>query len=255
MTAIESSQLGAVTLEICVDSVESAVAAGRGGAQRVELCSDLLEGGITPSAGLIEGVRARVGVGLQVMIRPRGGDFFYTEEEFHVMKRDVVVAKELGADGVVFGILQENGSVDVVRTRELVELAGPLNVTFHRAFDVSADLPRALEDVCAAGVDRILTSGGEPTAEKGAAAISQLVQTSTGRIVILACGGIRAHNAAAILKQTGAREIHAAPRSLVARRSLQRPRVAMGSAPEEQLFQVREEDVRSLRVAVDSCFS
>src|SRR5271169_237450 len=129
-----------VFIEVCVDSVASAVAAEQGGASRVELCSGFLEGGVTPSAGLIELVRARTSIGLQVMIRPRGGDFYYTPEEFETMRCDILAAKKIGADGVVSGILNADGSVDIERTRELVELSRPLRVTLHRAFDMSADL-------------------------------------------------------------------------------------------------------------------
>jgi copper homeostasis protein len=240
-------------IEVCVDSIASAAAAERGGAGRVELCSNLLEGGVTPSAGLIELVRARTSIGLQVMVRPRGGDFCYTAEEFETMRRDIVAAKKLGADGVVVGILNADGSVDIGRTRELVELARPLSVTFHRAFDMSADLFRALESVCATGADRLLTSGGAKAALQAVEQIARLVEAARGRIAIMACGGINHHNAASIIEQTGVREIHVGLRSSVASPMLHRnPELSMGTAAEceYQRFEVLEDNVLSLHQAV-----
>jgi copper homeostasis protein len=198
-----------VIVEICVDSTESALAAERGGAHRVELCGDLLEGGITPSAGLIETVRKKVRIAVHVIIRPRGGDFCYTSDEFDSMKRDVLTAKQLGADGVVFGILKEDGHIDTARTRALVELARPLSSTFHRAFDMSVDLNQALEDVIHSGVNRVLTSGGEQNAEDGIPTVARLVATAKNRVAIMVGGGIRETNVCHILRETGAREIHA----------------------------------------------
>jgi copper homeostasis protein len=242
-----------ILIEVCVDSVASAVAAERGGAGRVELCSNLLEGGVTPSAGLIELVRASTSIGLQVMIRPRGGDFCYTPEEFETMRRDIIAARKLGADGVVIGILDANGSVDIECTLELVELARPLSVTFHRAFDMSADLFRALESVCVTGADRLLTSGGKKTALQAVEQIARLVEAARGRIVILACGGINHHNAASIIEQTRVKEIHVGLRSPVASPMLHRnPELSMGTAAEYeyQRFEVLEENVLSLHRAV-----
>jgi|HubBroStandDraft_1064217.scaffolds.fasta_scaffold00097_25 copper homeostasis protein len=242
-----------ILIEVCVDSLTSALAAERGGAQRVEVCSNLLEGGVTPSAGLIELVRARTSIGVQVMIRPRGGDFCYTPEEFETMRCDITVARKLGVDGVVLGILHTDGSVDIERTRELVERARPLNVTFHRAFDMSADLSRALEDICATGAGRILTSGGEKTALRAVERIARLMEGARGRIAIMACGGIDDQNAASIIEQTGVREIHVGLRSPVASPMLHRnAQIAMGTASglEYQRFQVLEENVLSLHRAV-----
>jgi len=240
-------------IEVCVDSVASALAAERGGATRVEVCSNLLEGGVTPSAGLIELMRARISIGLQVMIRPRGGDFCYTREEFETMRCDIMIAKNLGADGVVLGILEARGGVDIERARELVELARPLNVTFHRAFDMSTDIFCALEDICTTGADRLLTSGGEKTAEQAVHSIANLVKAARGRIAIMACGGINDDNAVRIVEQTGVREIHVGLRSPIDSPMLhQNPQISMGTAPgcEYQRFQVLEENVTSLHRAV-----
>jgi len=149
----------AILLEVCLDSVASAVASEKGGAQRVELCGSLGDGGVTPSAGLIATVRKGIKIAMHVLIRPRPGDFCYTADEFDVMKRDILLAKQLGANGVALGILDRQDRVDVPRTKELLELARPLSVTFNRAFDLTVDLSSALEDVVKSGADRVLTSG------------------------------------------------------------------------------------------------
>ncbi len=239
-----------VLIEVCVDSIRSALAAERGGAQRLELCSDLLEGGITSSLGLLEAVRSKISIALHAIIRPRAGDFCYSEEEFEVMRRDIELAKRARANGVVFGILDAAGRVDVARTRELVELARPLSVTFHRAFDVSADLYRSLEDVCQSGADRLLTSGGETDSVQGSETISKLVKLSQQRIIIMAGGGITAANAAQIIERTSVREIHAGLGTPVkSAMPSQKARVLLNKTrdPEYDRTEVLEENVRELR--------
>jgi copper homeostasis protein len=198
-----------ILLEVCVESVESAMAAQEGGAARVELCDNLLEDGTTPSAGMIEMARQHLRIGLYVMIRPRGGDFCYSDVEFEVMKKDVLIAKQLGADGVVFGLLKPDHNVDLERTRELVQLARPLRVTFHRAFDLAADSFRALEDIISLEIERILTSGHAKTALAGLPLITRLVQAAAGRVIIMPGSGIRPQNIRTILTASGAVEIHA----------------------------------------------
>ena len=197
-------------LEVCVESVAGAIAAQDGGADRVELCANLLEGGTTPSAGSIQLARSRLNMGLQVMIRPRGGDFCYSAVEFEIMKRDIETAKQAGADGVVIGILKEDGSVDAPRTRELAALARPMNVTFHRAFDMSRDPHEALDTLMDIGIHRILTSGQEASALEGLDLIADLVRKAGDRIIIMPGGGIHERNFAKILEKSRAREIHVA---------------------------------------------
>jgi copper homeostasis protein len=202
--------MDAVTMkvEICVDSVESAIASASGGAERVELCSALSEGGITPSSGLIHEVRAAVPIQLFVIIRPRGGNFVYSDSELEVMRKDIVAVKTMGVDGVVLGVLSNDNEVDQPSTRALIQLARPLQVTFHRAFDACRDMDRALEDVIASGADRILTSGGKTDAESGLSTIAALQLKAGERIRIMAGGGIRASNVRSVALRTGVREVH-----------------------------------------------
>lgn len=195
-------------IEACVDSVESAVEAEKGGAARVELCSALLEGGLTPSAGAIELARKKLRIGLQVMIRPRGGDFLYTEAEYDVMRGDIDTAKKLGADGVVIGLLTPSGEVDLERTRELVERARPMSVTFHRAFDMTRDPFAALEALASLGIDRVLTSGQEESALEGLELLKELVARAGDRMVVLVCGNLTEKNIARVARDTGASELH-----------------------------------------------
>jgi copper homeostasis protein len=195
-------------LEVCVDSVESAIAAENGGADRVELCSNLDVGGTTPSLGLIESVRSNISIPLHVMIRPRGGDFCYSNEEIDVMERDISAAKRLGADGVVFGVLTEDRSVDTKLVRTLLKLASPLDVTFHRAFDVVKNPLRSLEGLIALGVPRILTSGQGATAMDGLPMLIRLMKNAKGRTILMPGSGINERNVGLLLKITKTSEIH-----------------------------------------------
>jgi copper homeostasis protein len=201
-----------LTLEICVDSLESAVAAERGGAQRIELCSALSEGGITPSAGLLRAVRKRLSIDICVMIRPRGGDFCYSDMEFEQMQEEIGLAREAGASGVVFGVLDRAGRVDAKRTRQLVDCAAPLPVTFHRAFDMTRDLPAALEAIIDSGASRLLSSGGASNVTSGMRMLKKIVKLAGDRIVIMPGSGIRPENIAAIAEATGATEFHTSAR-------------------------------------------
>jgi copper homeostasis protein len=195
-------------LEISIESAEAAKAAERGGADRIELCADLSVGGLTPSRSLLREVRERVRLPIFSMVRPRAGDFFYSAAEFEEMKRSIVDAKESGVAGVVLGVLKNDRTVDIARTRRLVEAAQPLPVTFHRAFDECPDQLAALEDVIATGAVRILTYGGAKSALGGAAALAELVAAARNRIIILAGAGIIAANVSQFAEQTGARELH-----------------------------------------------
>lgn len=195
-------------IEIAVDTVEAAVAAEGGGADRVELCGDLSVGGVTPAAALLRAVREQIRIPVFVMIRPRAGDFVYSAAEFEEMKVSIVAAKGFGADGLVLGILKPDNRVDIQRAGELVSLAKPLPVTFHRAFDDTVDLPQALEDVVQTGVTRILTSGGAASALEGAENIASLVDAAGERIVIVPGAGINADNVLSVAATTRAREFH-----------------------------------------------
>jgi copper homeostasis protein len=197
-----------VTIEVCVDSVESAIAAQQGGAQRVELCDNLLEGGTTPSAGTIALARKHLSIGLHVMIRPRGGDFCYNQIEFDTLRHDIEAAKLLGADGVVIGLLKPNGTIDRARTQALVDFARPCSVTFHRAFDMTRNPYEALETLIKLGVERVLTSGQEASVVEGMDLITALVQRAGKRIIVMPGGGIRPRNVHKIVAVTGVHEIH-----------------------------------------------
>lgn len=195
-------------LEICVESLERAAAAERGGADRIELCTDLSSGGVTPIAELMRAARKKISIPIHGLIRPRAGDFVYSDTEFETMKGDIRVAKELGMDGIVLGVLDQTGRVDLKRSSALIKLARPLPVTFHRAFDSCDDLPAALQAVIETGATRILSSGGKAQVTDGMSMLANLVRKAGDRIVIMPGGSVRASNLQRILRETGAREIH-----------------------------------------------
>lgn len=195
-------------LEACVNSAMSAVEAQKGGADRVELCENMHDGGTTPSAGTIRFAREMLHISLFVMIRPRGGDFLYSDDEFRIMTEDISVAKESGANGVVLGILNPDGTIDRKRMRLLIDFARPMQVTCHRAFDMTPDPFKAMEDLIELGVDRILTSGQKPTAPDGADLIRKLILKADRRIIVMPGSGVKEHNIVDLRDKTGAREFH-----------------------------------------------
>jgi len=197
-----------MTVEIVVYNIESALKAQEGGADRIELCDNPGEGGTTPSYGSIELVRQNVSLDVFVMIRPRGGDFCYTSYEFHSMKRDISQCQKLSVDGVVFGILNPDGTIDKKRCKELIAQARPLKVTCHRAFDMARDPFEALEDCIEAGFDRILTAGQQAQAVKGATLIGQLIAKANGRIAIMPGSGVNENTVGEIVSKSKATEIH-----------------------------------------------
>jgi len=201
-------------LEIAANSVASALAAQDGGAGRVELCTALELGGLTPSHAQIALVRERLRIPLYVLIRPRAGDFLYSDLECEAMQRDIETCVALGCDGVVLGMLDADGKVDVPRCRTLIGAAGALGITFHRAFDLSHDPSRALEDIIALGCERVLTSGAQPSAVEGAALIRTLVAQAGDRLTVMPGAGITAANIAALAEATGAHEFHASAKQL-----------------------------------------
>jgi copper homeostasis protein len=243
-----------VTMEVCSDSIEGARAAQQGGAQQVELCDNLIEGGTTPSAGTIAVARQQLDIELNVMIRPRGGDFCYSELEFEVMKYDIQQAKQLGANGVVIGLLNPDGSVDRERTAALVELARPLRVTFHRAFDMSRDPQTALETLIELGLDRVLTSGQEASALEGLELITRLVQQAAGRIIVMPGGGINERNIQKIIAQSGATNIHITGRHTVeSAMNYRNERCFMGGTLRPPEFSRLVTDSRRVREMVNRC--
>ena len=199
-------------LEVIGFTIEGCITAQNAGADRIELCDSPADGGTTPSYGFIKAAREKLHIDMFPIIRPRGGDFFYSDDEFEIMKTDVRLCKESGCDGVVTGMLTRDGKVDKKRTSSLVDLAYPLGVTFHRAFDRTADPFQALEDIIDTGCERVLTSGQQPNALDGAGLIKQLIEKADDRIIIMPGSGIRSANIVQVAENTGATEFHSSAR-------------------------------------------
>lgn len=239
-------------LEICAGSVESAIAARDGGAQRIELCAALEIGGITPSAGIIAEARKVEGISLNVIIRPRGGDFLYNSYEAESMIHDIQLCKKLGVDGVVIGALTADGDIDTSLCRRLIDAADGMSVTFHRAFDMCRNPQQALEELIALGCDRVLTSGQATTAEAGIPLLKELVEQAAGRISIMPGCGVNSANAARILQETGATEIHASARKSVGSgMRFRHSGVSMGN-PDSDEYARKETDALEVRTIVKS---
>ncbi len=197
-----------MTVEICANSVQSAINAAKGSADRIELCQNLNEGGTTPSYATIKYCVEKLPLKTMVLIRPRPGDFCYNDAEYENIKEDVLICRELGAHGVVVGFLDKNLDIDTERTAEIVRLARPMEVTFHRAFDRCRDWHKALEQIIECGCDRILTSGQRKTAPEGIDNLREIQKQASERIAILAGSGVNSQNAAEIIRATGVREVH-----------------------------------------------
>ncbi len=200
-------------LEVIGFTIESCLIAQAAGAHRIELCDNPSEGGTTPSYGFIKTARENLSIELYPIIRPRGGDFLYSEIEFEVMKADIQICKNLGCDGVVIGMLNSDGTVDKQRCKQLVDIAQPMGVSFHRAFDRTKDPFKALEDIISIGCERILTSGQKSVATDGSALLNELVKQANGRIIIMPGSGVRSDNIATLVKKTNAAEFHTSART------------------------------------------
>jgi copper homeostasis protein len=238
-------------IEICVEGIDGLVAAQTAGADRVELCASLLEGGLTPSIGVVREALRVATIPFHVIIRPRGGDFLYSELEYATMLDDVKAMKELGVAGVVIGCLTADGRIDEDRTRALVAAARPLKVTCHRAFDMTADYREALEALIRCGVDRVLTSGQRDTALEGIDILKDTQALADGRIIIMACGGLEPGNIAQVRQATGVDEMHfAALHTVKSGMTFRNPHVGMGGTAIEREYEITLTDVDAVRTTI-----
>jgi copper homeostasis protein len=236
------SEVAIGCLEVCANSYQSALAAQNGGAKRVELCDNLAEGGTTPSYAQIALAKKNLSIEVWPIIRPRGGDFLYSEIEFELMKEDIKICRSLNCDGIVTGILKADGTIDKERCAELIELAKPMEVAFHRAFDMSNDMDQALEDLIALSIKRVLTSGGASSAILGAEKLAQLVKKANGRITIMPGAGINESNIKNLINQTGATQFHASAKEFVpSKMEFRNTETKMGSIEDEYRYELTSE--------------
>ncbi len=242
-------------IEICIEGPDDAVAAELGGGHRVELCASLLEGGITPSLGVLRVTMGAVSIPVMAMVRPRGGDFLYSELEFAAMLHDAAAFRDAGAAGIVIGCLTADGDIDEPRTAALVQAARPLSVTFHRAFDMTRDPSAALEALIRCGVDRVLTSGQRPTGIEGLDLLRRLAVQANGRIVVMGCGGV-APDTICILRDAGLAEIHfAAPSQKPSAMRWRNPDIGMGGTELEREYTLTVTDAEQVRANVDAALT
>ncbi len=231
-----------ITMEVCCYNLESAIYAEAAGADRIELCANRHQGGTTSSYGMLEVVRKIVEIPIFSMIRPRGGDFLYSKEELEVMLHDIQMAKELGMEGVVIGVLRKDGQVDIEVMSRLIEVVRPMEVTFHRAFDLTPDPVKSLEDLKSLGVDRLLTSGHRSSAFEGMEVIRSLVESSQGKLLVMPGAGITEENVVQILLHTGAKEFHvSASGSRPSKMKFHKEGVLMGGSGSEYLIDIADE--------------
>jgi copper homeostasis protein len=238
-------------IEVCANSLQSALNAQAGGAGRVELCDNLYEGGTTPSHGTILLAREKLHIKLHVLIRPRGGDFVYSDIEFEVKKKDIEFCKEIACDGVVIGCLNVDGTIDIEKTAEAIKIARPMSVTFHRAFDMTCDPFEALDQLIALGVDRILTSGQKNKAPDGKKLIAELVKRAGDRLVIMPGSGINKANIAMMHEFTGANEFHlTGQKKIESKMKYRKEGIYLGGLPQIPEYEIAETDVETIRNVV-----
>ena len=241
-------------LEICCTSIESAEIAAKGGAERIELCDNLFEGGTTPSAGMIRQIKDKVDIDLYIIIRPRGGDFVYSADEFLIMQEDIKYCRRIGVDGIVSGVLKADGSIDIERTKQLVERSGDMDFTFHRAFDLVRDPKQALQDVISTGASRILTSGLQNNVVEGSKMLKQLVQWAGDDVKIMAGGGLKSSNIEEVIDTAGCNEFHTTAK-VWANSTFNYPTdVKMHGTtdiPEDKIMVASLEEVKKLRSIID----